>query len=219
MWPLATQSDRKMGIFIQPRRPPCRANGKYHELDRSPGQKPLLASAPVLPQAIRSYPLMVPLASGNASAPGVRCRGPAPQPLRPPLRRTAMTIEIHYTEDRIGLVFSAVGKVTGQDIIDAQEDVYNSAIFMHLKYWIVDRSQCTEYTVTAEDVARIAEMDNQAAKINPHLLVALVSETDLQFGISRMYEAHIDANGFKAMSFRDRATAEKWIRSELKRTH
>ena len=128
-----------------------------------------------------------------------------------------MTIEVNYTEDRIGLIFRAVGKVTGQDIIEAQRAIYDRASFVHLRYWIVDRSQCTEYAVTAEDVARIAAMDNEAAKRNPHLLIALVSESDLQFGISRMYEAHIDENGFKAMSFRDRAAAERWVRSELRK--
>ena len=50
------------------------------------------------------------------------------------------------------------------------------------------------------------------------MLIALVSQTDLQFGISRMYEAHIDESGFKAMSFRDRAAAERWIRRELKKS-
>ncbi len=130
---------------------------------------------------------------------------------------TGMPIEVHYTEDHIGLVLCAVGKITGQDIIDAQKKIYASAHFVKLKYWIVDRARCTEYAVTADDVARIASMDKEAAKRNPHMLVALVSHTDLQFGISRMYEAHIDENGFKAMSFRNRAAAERWIRHELRK--
>jgi hypothetical protein len=100
----------------------------------------------------------------------------------------------------------------------AQSGVYASENFVNLRYWIVDRARCTEYTVTPEDVVRIASMDNRAAKRNPNLLIALISHSDLQYGISRMYEAHIDENGFKAMSFRDRPSAEQWIRRELRKT-
>ena len=126
-----------------------------------------------------------------------------------------MPIEIQYTEDKIGVVFCAVGRVTGEEIIAAQKTIHDSEGFVDLRYWIVDRSRCTEYTVSTDEVSQIADMDNNAAKRNPHLLMALVSESDLQFGVSRMYEAQIDANGFKTMSFRDRASAEKWIENEL----
>ena len=126
-----------------------------------------------------------------------------------------MPIEIQYTEDGVGVVFSAVGRVTGEEIITAQKSIYDSKAFAGLRYWIVDRSRCTAYAVSTDDVGQIADMDNEAARRNPHLLMALVSETDLQFGVSRMYEALIDENGFKTMSFRDRESAERWIANEL----
>jgi hypothetical protein len=129
-----------------------------------------------------------------------------------------MPIEIQYTDDNIGIIFSAVGKVTGKEIIESQSDIYQSKGFVNLRYWIVDRSRCTEYEVSSDEVSRIAALDNETAKINPNLIMALISESDLQFGVSRMYEAQISEDGFKTMVFRDRSTADKWIQSELNKT-
>ncbi len=129
-----------------------------------------------------------------------------------------MPIEIQYTEDKIGVVFSAVGRVTGEEIMVAQERIFDSEHFPHLKYWIVDRSRCTDYAVSTDEVWQIADRSNRAAERNPQMLMALVSESDLQFGVSRMYEAHIDTNGFKTMTFHDRKTAEQWIEKELARS-
>lgn len=129
-----------------------------------------------------------------------------------------MPIEIKYTDDNIGIIFSAIGKVTGKDIINKQKEIYQSEGFAQLRYWIVDRARCTEYEVSSDEVNQIARMDNEAAKINQNLLMALVSESDLQYGVSRMYEAYIDEAGFKTMVFRDRFEAEDWIRNELVKT-
>ena len=85
-----------------------------------------------------------------------------------------MPIEIQHTDDNIGIIFSAVGKVTGQEIIESQSNIYQSEGFAKLRYWIAERSRCTEYEVSSYEVSRIAEIDNQAAKINPNLIMALI---------------------------------------------
>lgn len=129
-----------------------------------------------------------------------------------------MPIEIQYTDDNIGVEFCAVGEVTGKDIIEGEKKIYQSKGFVNLRYWIVDRSRCSKYEVNSDEVMMIAALDNDAAKRNPNLLIALISETDHQFGMSRMYEAYIDEAGFQTMAFLDRGAAEKWIKNELNKT-
>ena len=126
-----------------------------------------------------------------------------------------MPIEIQYTEDDMGIVFYAVGAVTGEEIIEKQGEIYRGEHFSNLRYWIVDRSRCTEYKITPDEIRKMAAMDNEAAKANPNLLMALISESDLQYGISRMFEAHLDENGFKTVVCRSRPEAEEWIRNEM----
>ncbi len=126
-----------------------------------------------------------------------------------------MPIEIRYTDDRKGLDFCAVGSVTGKEIVESAKEIYREEGFLNLRYWIVDRSRCTNYEVSADEVRLIAELDKKAAKENPDLITAIISETDLQYGMSRMYETFVGESGFKTELFKDRESAEKWIQSEL----
>ena len=85
-----------------------------------------------------------------------------------------------------------------------------------MRYKIVERTQCTEYRVTSKDVQLMADQDRVAAKINPNFLIAIISTTDLQYGVTRMWKAHVDHLDIKTMVFRDRKSAEEWIEAELK---
>jgi hypothetical protein len=126
-----------------------------------------------------------------------------------------MPITIHYTKDNTGVNFFAVDEVSGKDIISSMKKLFASEHFKNLKYWIVDRSLCTKYKVSSEEVMLIADLDKEAAKINPDILHALVSHTDLQFGMSRMYEIQTGEDGFKTRIFKVRSDAEAWINEEL----
>ena len=61
----------------------------------------------------------------------------------------------------------------------------------------------------------IAEQDIAATKINPNIIVALISSSDLQYGMSRVYHALVGDNGFLTEVFRDRKTAEEWIEKKI----
>jgi hypothetical protein len=126
-----------------------------------------------------------------------------------------MPIEIKYTEDNLGINFYAVGEVTGNHIIEGMKEIFQSEKFVNLKYWIADRSRCTKYDVSSDDVKLIADLDKEAAKINPDLLMILISDTELQYGMSRMYEIYSADSGFKTSVFKDRYKAEDWLKKEL----
>jgi len=126
-----------------------------------------------------------------------------------------MPIEIKYSNNNTGVQFSAVGDVCGQDIIKSCKEVFQSNEFSKLKYWISDRERCTQYNVSSAEVREISNLNINAAKLNPTLLVAVISENDHQFGISRMYKSYTDDAAFKTSVFRDRQTAKNWINSEL----
>ena len=126
-----------------------------------------------------------------------------------------MTIKIKYTKDNIGVRFCAIGDVSGKDIIAGIKEILQFKNFENLKYWIVDRLLCTKYDVSSNDVRFIAELGIKGAKRNPDLLMALVSSSDLQFGVSKMYEAYSGEKGHKTKVFRNMDSAEKWIENEL----
>jgi hypothetical protein len=126
-----------------------------------------------------------------------------------------MPVQIKFIEDGLGVEFISSGIVTGNEIIQANEKIYTHEILPRLKYKIVDRTHCAEYNVTTTDIQIIAGQDRKAAKINPNIIIALVSTTPLQYGMSRMWETYVDETGFQMGIFKDRGSANTWLRDKL----
>ena len=130
-----------------------------------------------------------------------------------------MPIQIKYIEGGFGVEFIGSGVVTGADIIKANKEIYSNENFSRQRYQIVDRTNCKEFQVSNEEIRIIAEQDKAAAKINPNIIIALISKTDLQYGISRVYRALVGDSGFLTEVFRDRKNAEEWLEKQLKKNN
>ena len=122
-----------------------------------------------------------------------------------------MPIELKYVNDVAGVEFVCTGRVTGAEIIEANNSVYRHEGFVKLKYQLIDRTDCTDYQVSNAEIEQIARQDLEAAKINPNMIVVFVATTDLQYGLTRMYQAHVGNLGFETELFRDRSRAIQWL--------
>ena len=126
-----------------------------------------------------------------------------------------MAIQINYLDNGIGIEIVATGTVTGEEIITAHKEIYNDENLRKQKYQIIDRTHCTKYQVTSEEVEEISDLDNRASEINPNIIIAIISTTSLQYGISRMWQAYIKDDRFVTKIFEDRASADEWIKTQL----
>lgn len=126
-----------------------------------------------------------------------------------------MPIDVNFIDDGLGVEFISSGVVTGEQVIEANKSVYTPENLSRLTYKIVDRTECTDYRVTAGEVEAIALQDREAAKVNPHVIVVLVSPTPVQFGVSRMWEAHVQGTGWRTGVFKDRESADAWLSERL----
>jgi myo-inositol-1-phosphate synthase len=90
-----------------------------------------------------------------------------------------MPIDINCLDGGTGIGFIASGVVTGTEVIEANKKIYNRKNLLRLRYKIIDRTNCTEYRVTPEDIQVIAEQDKEAAKVNSNVVIALISPTAL----------------------------------------
>ena len=129
-----------------------------------------------------------------------------------------MTIKINYLDGRKGIEIVASGTVTGSEIVAEHEEIYNAENIIRQRYQIIDRTNCTKYVVSDAEVQKIAEIDKQASKTNPNIIIAIVAPTDLQFGISRAWQAYVAESKFSTKIFRERESAEKWVKEEIKET-
>ena len=126
-----------------------------------------------------------------------------------------MTIQVNYLENGIGIEIIASGIVTGEEVIEAHKEIYNKENLKKQKYKIIDRTDCTKYQVYPEDIEKIAEMDDEASRINPNLIIAVISTTSLQHGMTRMWQAYMKNNVFVTKNFLDRISADNWINSYI----
>ena len=130
-------------------------------------------------------------------------------------------IEIKFLDDGIGVEFNVIGILTGTEIIDANRKIHNRANSLSLRYIIVDRTNCTEYLVNSKEIKVMANKAKKAVKVNPNIIIAMVSTTSLQHGMSRMYQSYIESSEsyFKTAIFRDRKSAEEWIKEQLDKSN
>ena len=126
-----------------------------------------------------------------------------------------MAIQINHLDNGIGIEILASGIVTGEEIIKAQEEIYNEENLQKQKYQIIDRTHCTEYQVSSEDIERISDIDNRASEVNSYIIIAVVSSTPLQYGMTRMWQAYIKEDRFMTKIFVDRKNADEWIKLQL----
>ncbi len=132
-----------------------------------------------------------------------------------------MTININYLDDGMGVEFNISGAITGTEVIEANKKIYNRDNLLRLKYKIVDRTDCTEYLVKPEEIKIIADQEKEAAKVKPDFIIALISSSTLQYAMSRMWQLYLEVNesGFKTAVFKDRQSAEKWVKEQLKESN
>ena len=126
-----------------------------------------------------------------------------------------MTIKIKRLDNGLGVEMIASGIVTGDEIIEALKEIYNEENLNKLRYRIIDRTNCTEYRVYPEETEKIADMDDKASIINPNLMIAVISTTSLQHGMTSMWQSCLKNNFFITKNFPDRISADKWIKSYI----
>lgn len=126
-----------------------------------------------------------------------------------------MPVTINIRHDGSVIEFIASGVVTGKEIVEANEKIYTREHLLRLRFKIIDRSACTDYDVTTQEMETIARQDLEASKINRNITVLLVSSTDLQFGMTRMWQALTENTGFRSEILRDRESADQYINARF----
>ena len=126
-----------------------------------------------------------------------------------------MTIQVNYIDNGRGVEVLASGLVTGKELISAHSKIYAADKLSNQRYHIIDKSQCTEYNVTAADIKIIAQLDRQAAQVNSALIMAIVESNTLEYSLSELWQAYVEPFIQHCQSFSNRTDAEQWIRDTL----
>jgi len=125
-------------------------------------------------------------------------------------------IKINILENGRGVEVLAEGVVQGWEIIDAHTRIYDERYLERQCYQVIDKSACTEYAVTADDIDAIAALDRKASIVNPDIVIAVIEAKALKFSLTELWQAHLAECTFLTKSFRDRQSAVEWIAENAK---
>jgi len=125
-------------------------------------------------------------------------------------------IEASLTADGIGVVYTSLGVLTGQDLLDAGEHFrVESRSNPKIRYVILDHSAISEEKVDIVSLKVLASRVSDILEPTPEVLMAIVAPTDVLFGLSRMWESRAEQAGFITRVTRTRAEATAWLEEEL----
>jgi hypothetical protein len=120
-----------------------------------------------------------------------------------------------------GVSIACTGILDGDALYRARAGVAER--FPRMPQWyfgFADFGAVTDFNITAADLDKIAELDRKLSQfVRPGLPVAIVVQSDLGFGISRMWQAASEPTGWSTQVFRDRARAIAWLRHEALRLY
>ena len=124
---------------------------------------------------------------------------------------------VRLLRNQKGVVFSCHGRVTAQEMAEAKTALMARPLTMKgCMYGIVDHTgaECVDYSTA--DLQKLARLDHALAPYTRDgIAVAIVAPRDLEYGLSRMWQAFVENNGWETMVFRSREKAEEWVREKV----
>lgn len=126
-----------------------------------------------------------------------------------------MPVEVNLLEGS-GVEIMATGVVYGHEIIKANNEIINNESLGNIQYQLIDKSACTEYSVTADDINKIAKLNSLIAKANPNIIMAIVESKTLQFSLTELWQTIVKKYNFENSSFQDREAALEWVKKNIK---
>jgi len=131
-------------------------------------------------------------------------------------------IQVKYLDNGIGVMFIGTGIVAGDDIINANREVFSSEARMeNYKYGFIDYSVVSDLSASNSEIEHMVSQQKKASEFMPNAILAFVAKKDLEFGLTRMWEIIADNASiqWETMVFRDKEKAEIWIKDRMRKIY
>lgn len=118
-----------------------------------------------------------------------------------------------YVAGGRGLELVGTGVVLATELLEVNRQLLEEkARLRSVRHALVSFDAAEGLEVSTPQIRRIVEQDHLLAAWLPNLSIAVVANKDVQFGISRIWEALADTVGWRIGVFRSRLQAEQWLR-------
>ena len=128
-----------------------------------------------------------------------------------------MPVEFKYLDRGIGILLVGEGLLTGQELIDALTEIYRSEEnAKKLKYSILDLTHVERVDVSNAEIMIIVQKHKNVAKTTPDKVLAVAASKDIAFGLSRMWETHVEEIQWETNIARSRDEVDSWVKEKVK---
>lgn len=125
-----------------------------------------------------------------------------------------MPITVELREDG-GILVTGSGRVTGAELIEVEKQMYKTeAATKNIAYRLCDFTKLENLDISADEMRIVARLDSEASALNPKMLIAVAGDSDVVYGMARMWQAYVDENGDRNQVFRTMESATQWLREQ-----
>ncbi len=122
-----------------------------------------------------------------------------------------MPYQIEWNADTV--IWTYTGRLTGDELLQSNMDIYGDERFDKLRYQIVDLRQVEDYVVEDHHMRKIAHLDRAAALTNPRIRVAVVTRGPEGVRMNDTYSRQAPDSHWKTHTFEDFDEAMQWVKS------
>jgi hypothetical protein len=123
-----------------------------------------------------------------------------------------VAIVADFSDEGRCLIWTCTGLIRRDEAIDRVKELLNQPERAQaLVHGLVEFAPDARVEMTTDDLRAVAAVDEQLAKLNRHLKVAVVAAQDYIYGMLRMWEVFVSDTGWNVHVFRHRAEAEAWL--------
>ncbi len=126
-----------------------------------------------------------------------------------------MSYEISYENDGAMVRTTYMGDVEAAEVGQAVRERYADKRFRAVRIMVADFSEASMRNIQADDTRSQARRTEEMAEINGDLDYVLIVPNDLDYGMTRMWQAYVDDIPWRTHLTRSREEAESLIESLL----
>ena len=120
-----------------------------------------------------------------------------------------MPYEMRFTGTGADVRFTGVA--TGAEVVEAKARALAHRYERGLSFPIFDLGGAERLDIPTADVRRVAREDREYAETHPPIAIAVVAPHDLEYGLSRMWQAFVDDTPIESKVARTRDEVLVWL--------
>ena len=125
-----------------------------------------------------------------------------------------MPVKYKIVSDQKFVYVKATGEVTADEIMIEGARMFTDSEWINGFNILCDYRKITEFDLKSSDLSQIVEQDKNNEPLFDKSKYAIVADSDLVFGISRMWEILSENNLITTMIFRNTIDSLRWLNLE-----